>query len=31
LIVAETHRSKLIEGHLGCRFVKLIGEYGFLD
>jgi protein-L-isoaspartate(D-aspartate) O-methyltransferase len=32
LVVAEKRRSKLIEsGVCGCRFVKLIGEYGFLD
>jgi len=32
LVVAEKHRGKLIERPVcGCRFVKLIGEYGFLD
>jgi protein-L-isoaspartate(D-aspartate) O-methyltransferase len=32
LVVAEKHRGKLIErGVCGCRFVRLIGEYGFLD
>ncbi len=32
LVVAEKRRGKLIERPVcGCRFVKLIGEYGFLD
>ncbi len=32
LVAAEKHRGKLIERPIcGCRFVKLIGEYGFLD
>jgi len=32
LVVAEKRRGKLIErGVCGCRFVKLIGEYGFLE
>ncbi|HEX40757.1 MAG TPA: protein-L-isoaspartate(D-aspartate) O-methyltransferase [Phycisphaerales bacterium] len=30
LIVAEKRRGRMVERHLcGCRFVKLIGEYGF--
>ena len=32
LVVAEKRHGKLIERPVcGCRFVKLIGEYGFLD
>jgi protein-L-isoaspartate(D-aspartate) O-methyltransferase len=32
LVVAEKYRGKLIERHVcGCRFVRLIGEYGFPD
>ncbi len=32
LVVAEKHQGKLIERDVcGCRFVKLIGAYGFLD
>jgi len=32
LVVAEKRRGKLIErGVCGCRFVRLIGEYGFLE
>jgi len=32
LVVAEKHRGKLIERPIcGCRFVRLIGAYGFLD
>ncbi|MCU0917329.1 MAG: protein-L-isoaspartate(D-aspartate) O-methyltransferase [Planctomycetes bacterium] len=32
LIVAEKHQGKLIETSIcGCRFVKLIGEYGFSE
>jgi protein-L-isoaspartate(D-aspartate) O-methyltransferase len=32
LMAAEKYRDKLIERYIcGCRFVKLIGQYGFLD
>jgi len=32
LVVAEKHRGRLIPRDVcGCRFVRLIGEYGFLD
>jgi protein-L-isoaspartate(D-aspartate) O-methyltransferase len=32
LIVAEKRRGKLIESHVcGCRFVKLVGQYGFAE
>jgi protein-L-isoaspartate(D-aspartate) O-methyltransferase len=32
LVVAEKRRGQLIERPIcGCRFVRLIGEYGFLD
>jgi protein-L-isoaspartate(D-aspartate) O-methyltransferase len=32
LAVAEKYHGKLIEKYIcGCRFVRLIGEYGFLD
>jgi protein-L-isoaspartate(D-aspartate) O-methyltransferase len=32
LVVAEKYQGKVIErGVCGCRFVRLIGEYGFLD
>jgi protein-L-isoaspartate(D-aspartate) O-methyltransferase len=32
LVVAEKRRGKLIESHIcGCRFVKLVGKYGFAE
>jgi protein-L-isoaspartate O-methyltransferase len=32
LAVAEKYHGKLIEKYIcGCRFVRLIGEYGFRD
>ena len=32
LTVGEKYHGKMIERHVcGCRFVRLIGEYGFLD
>jgi len=32
LMVAEKRRGKLIERHIcGCRFVKLVGQYGFAE